>query len=181
MNQMLMADNQNGNGSFDVPNERNEENYSIQKMNARHREMVRRILLGQTNVQIANALDVTPQNVSNVKNSPIVKAKIEHMQNILDAETLDVSTRIQEMSKDAIEVYYELMHGAEKEETRRMIAKDVLDKAGFKAADKHVHAHLQGEQIDKMVERAKAEGSVVAEPEDNIQDAEIVTEEEEDG
>lgn len=180
MEQMFMIDNQGGNGSFDISNEQNEGNYSVQRMNARHREMIRRIMLGQTNVEIARALEVTPQNVSDVKNSPIVKAKIEHMQNILDAETLDVSTRIQEMSKDAVEVYYELMHGAEREETRRMIAKDVLDKAGFKAADKHVHAHLQGDQIDEMVERAKAQGSVVEEPEDeDIQDAEIVTEENE--
>lgn len=167
----------NGNGEEHRFNLDNDRQYNIKTISQKHREMIRRLLLGQSNIEIAEALDVTPQTVSNVKNSPIVQEKLEHMQTILDAETLDVSVRIQQLSHDAVAVYQQLLHSPNsKEETKRMVAKDVLDKAGYKAPDKHLHAHMTGEQIDEIVRRGKEQGVVT-----RVEEAEILTEEEDNG
>lgn len=151
--------------------------YSIQKIWDRHNEIIRLILLGQDNISIARELGVTPQNVSDVRNSPIVRERLEILQEERDASAVDISKRISRLAPKALDVMDEILRGeaACTAGDRLRAAVDVLDRGGYSAPQRHEHVHgvLTGKEllaIKKRVEKAKE----IAEDSGEVQDAEIV-------
>ena len=51
--------------------------YEVQQMTDLHHEITRRLLCGQKVKSVAESLGCTPQTVSNVKNSKVVKEKLD--------------------------------------------------------------------------------------------------------
>ncbi len=67
-----------------------------------HHEIARRLVLGQKNREIAKALGITPQTVSNVKCSPVVQEQMAVLGGARDAEVMDLKQEIEEMVPDAV-------------------------------------------------------------------------------
>jgi len=67
-----------------------------------HHEIARLVLLGYKNVDIAEKLDCSPQLVSNVRNSPVVKEKLALMRGARDADTIDIAKEIKEIAPEAL-------------------------------------------------------------------------------
>lgn len=137
--------------------------YEPTQMWDRYQEISRRVLLGQKNVQIANDMNLTPEAVSYIRNSEIVKERTEKLQARADDSAVDVSTRIKHLAPKALDVLEDLINGKVAGESipaklRAHHAEKLLDRAGH-AAPKEVrsfnlHGHYTSEDIQNIKQRA---------------------------
>lgn len=147
--------------------------YQLETLWEVHHEILRRLSLGQKSVDIARDLNVTTPVVSYVKNSEIGRRQLDLMRGAADLEVVNVQGRIKELAATAVRV---LEAGLEEDQpmlTRLKTAFDVLDRAGHAAPKvlrtENLHAHLTGEDLALLKERAKAEaeaGGIVIEAEE---------------
>jgi len=154
-----------------VPTGEPRKTWQVTEMWDLHNEIARRILLGQKNVVIAEALECSPQTISLVRNSPVVQDKLALMQGAADANAVDVSKRIQEMAPEALDVLQEVLRAKEEASMalRAKVAESILDRAGHSAVrtvrTEGIHAHLSSDDLQKIkeraIEKAKAAGLVV--------------------
>lgn len=146
--------NQNGNGFGDIYSPAESEapsGYEPQKLNARHREMIRLHALGYKGVQIANILGVTPQNVYDTLNTPLAQAFLQEIEEARNGSVQDVRERLQEISPLAVETVLDVMQNGS-ESNRLKAADKVLDKTGQKPGEtvNHNHVHLTKEDINNI-------------------------------
>jgi hypothetical protein len=142
--------------------------WQVSKIWDLHHEIKRRILLGQKNTIIAEALGCTPVTVSNVRNSPIIQDQLAIMQGARDANTVDIAREIQEFAPEALKLLKDIVRGegVGKNASTALRAKEAngfLDRAGHVPIRKeqHVHAHLTPEEIEGIKERAFKDGPIV--------------------
>lgn len=128
-----------------------------------HHEVVRRLALGEKGSDIAESLGVSKAMVSYTKNSKLARDKIDIMRAAMDADTVDVGIRIQEIAPKALEVLEGIIQGSgEYKEAslalRARYADKHLDRAGYSPVKKLAVAtqHLTKEDIEKIKERAIA-------------------------
>jgi len=77
--------------------------WQVAEMWDSHHEIARRIILGHTNTAIAAEMNVTPQTISNVRNSPVVQDKLSIMRAARDAGTIDLAHEIADLAPLALE------------------------------------------------------------------------------
>lgn len=142
--------------------------YQVTEMWDMHHEIARRVVLGQTNVAIANALSVSPTLVSNVRNSPVVQQKMDLLRGTRDAETVDIAAQIKEIAPDALEVLRQVIEDGEVSgekipaRLRAHHSEKLLDRAGFGAPKiiqgSMLHGHFTKDDIDEIKGRAETLG-----------------------
>lgn len=131
-----------------------------------HHEIARRLILGQNNKEIAEALNCTDVQVSNVKNSPVVKDKLTIMRAVRDAGTIDLAKEIADLAPIALQRIREAIETGSilgREVSASLILKEsngILDRDQGKAIQRidtrNVHGHFTLEDIERIKERAKA-------------------------
>lgn len=126
-----------------------------------HKEVARRLALGQQNVKIAAALGMTPTAVSIIKNSPVTKEYVDNLQGARNSDTVDVMNNIREMAPKALKLLDAIISGAESEATpalRANVAKDILDRAGYGAVKnlnvRSIHAVVSPADLEAIKRRA---------------------------
>jgi hypothetical protein len=136
-------------------------NYVVQDIWDNHREMVRLLVSGWKEVDIARHLGVSVQTIVNAKNSPVIQRQIAVMRGARDAEALDVAIEIKNLAPKALAVLEELMENSPKDAVRMGCATDILDRAGFGAPKKIEVAtvHLTKDDIEEMRMRMAEAGS----------------------
>jgi len=146
----------------------------------RHHEIMRRIFLGQKNVDIARDLGITEATVSYTRNSKIVQDKLAIMQGARDAETIDLSKRIRDIAPKCLDLLEEAIDGRMDgilPGRRLREANLMMDRAGYGAVKtfrgEHLVRHLTDEDIEEIKQRAKSVGRESG----NIVDAEEVVQE----
>lgn len=135
----------------------------VQKISDRHREIIRRCLLGEGTTDIANAVGMSVEMVSIIRNSPIVRKEINKLQDFADSGTLDVMQQMRELAPLAVVRLAEVL-AVESSDPRFQrlqvdVAKDVLDRGGHaapKSPDVHLHTHASLEQIEAARARVRA-------------------------
>ena len=141
-----------------------ERKYMIKTIHARHHEIARRIALGQENVEIANALRITPQNVSDVRNSPLMLSLIKLLQDSSDQKVADTTKRINSMLPKILDRFEGIIEDQMAKDTDVItLGKDLLDRGGYSPTRKILHGHLTAEDLREIKQRAKAVGIVVEE------------------
>lgn len=135
--------------------------YEISHMTDRHHEIARRLLLGQSNKEVAQAMGITPQMVSIVRNSGCVREKLTTMHGARDLDSVDLAKEIRELAPKALRVMEELLESHDTpKHVRLAAARDMLDRAGFAPVKKvdlnNQHIVLSGEDIERMKQRAFA-------------------------
>lgn len=153
--------------------------FEVSEMSNLHHEITRRLLLGEKQKSIAESLNCHQQTVSNVKNSQVVQDKLNVMQSARDANSVDISKEIQRIAPQALENLREVINDEEDQVPLHMKVKEsnnLLDRAGYGAKQKsehrHLHAHLEKEDLSEIKQRAKNAGALVEDDdEDNIEDA----------
>jgi len=146
--------------------------FEVQQMWEVHHEIVRRLLLGQKGSHIARDLGVTPGMISYVRNSSVVKEKLEIMKGARDADTLDLAKRIRENAPTALKLLEGVIDGqvdtadGEKMEVplgmRVKEAGTMLSRAGYgpitNLKGQFAHGHFTKEDIDEIKGRARKDG-----------------------
>jgi len=146
--------------------------FEVQKLNDLHHEITRRLLCGQKVKRIAEQLSCTPQTVSNVKNSKIVKDKLALMHGAKDANSVDLAKQIEELAPKALENLRQVIEDENEEIPIKMKADEsnkLLDRAGYGATQKHesryLHAHLTSDDVAMLKERARGAGVLIEQEE----------------
>jgi Bacterial regulatory proteins, luxR family len=134
--------------------------YNIQALWDHHHEIARRLALGQSNVEIAEQLNITPQTVSNFRNSPLGKKVLSQLQEQLYSETIDVAKRIQDFAPKALALIEEIIEGKHKQASlalRAKYASQHLGRAGYGELKKVAIAStsLSRDEIDEIKQRAR--------------------------
>lgn len=105
----------------------------------RHREIMRRLVCGQTQREIARELGLNEGRLSIIVNSPLFKAELSKMERDVRQRAVenigDVTTRIAKLQTPALDVLEEIVTDKEKKipySTKRNAAMDILELAGVK-------------------------------------------------
>lgn len=137
----------------------------VGEMTELHHEICRHVLLGMKNVDIAAKLGCTPQTVSNVRNSPIVKHRLRELGQARDAVAVNFAAEVQARASRAFEILDEALMDETGEVPLMMRLKEannILDRVerveGIGQRNLHLHAHLTADDIEKLKERALAAG-----------------------
>jgi hypothetical protein len=140
--------------------------FVVAEMQAQHHEIARRLLLGQKNVEIAEALNCCAATISHVKNSPIVKDKLTLMNAARDAGAIDLAQEIMNLGPVAIKKVQEALetgvvmgqqlNGSEILRQANTVIDRIQGKPTQTVNTRNLHAHLSLEDIEQIKERARA-------------------------
>ena len=123
----------------------------------RHKEIMRRLVAGDRQVDIARDLQMTQSRMSIICNSPAFKTQLERLSIGADNNALDVQDRVTALSSDAMSVLEDVLQNGEGVPKRLQVevAKDIMDRAGHGAVKKTatITATLGAEDIAEMRER----------------------------
>ena len=140
-----------------------ERKYKIERMWEIHKEIARRVFVGQTNIDIAQELNVTPAMVGYTRNSPIVKRQLDEMGAARDIDCVDVAKRIEELAPYALDTLEALL-ASDHEAMQFKVATDLLDRAGHGAVKninlRSSNLHLTADDLSDIKSRARQVGIV---------------------
>jgi transcriptional regulator len=135
-----------------------------------HHEILRLIVLGHTNVHIAEMLGCTPQNVSDTRNSPLGREFIERGRAARDAEMANIAARISAHIPKALKLLEDIIDGNYEGASLSLRAKYAsmhLGRGGFGEITKTatMNAHLSADEIgaikNRAIEAARSAGMIV--------------------
>jgi hypothetical protein len=162
----------NGDGRVKRPELR--KHWQVGKIWDLHREITRRILLGQKNTIIAAALKCSPQTVSNVRNSPVIEDQLSIMRGARDAGTVSLSRDIQEFAPIALGLLKNIIEGKKDGANasinlRAKEANNWLDRPGSTIQKvskvEGIVGHFTGEELIDIKKRAREGSGPVVEAE----------------
>jgi len=138
---------------------RNPKALGLTDINDLHKAISRMAALGLKNVDIARELNISPQTVSNVKNSPLGAIQIENLHNIYDNSSFDVMSRIRDLLPKCVDTLQEILENPDQKispTTRLKASLSTLAIAGHGPINKNVvmSGVLSKEKIDELKQRA---------------------------
>lgn len=104
----------------------------------RHREIMRRILLGDAHKAIAADMGITPGRIAQIVSSPLFIAECERMQAVADAQTFDAMKEMRGLQSKAVAVIKNSMDNEDMPHLAFKAAREVLDRTGV-AVPKQLH------------------------------------------
>lgn len=117
---------------------RSVENMQIAYVRPYHREIARRLVLGQRASDIARDIGMTAGRLSIIINSPLFKIELKRMEDVRDEGVGNIGKTLKELSPVALEVIERTMYQARSEKLKFEAAQDVLNRAGYGAVNKSV-------------------------------------------
>jgi hypothetical protein len=136
----------------------------VKEVNERHRTVIRMLLLGASACDISDATGLTKEAVGIIRNSRVVKDKMEELQGTLDRNALSVAERIAALAPAACEAIEEILNHRKVYDPALVerTADKALARAGYPVMTastvehKHAHVHVTGSEIANIRERALA-------------------------
>ena len=140
----------------------------VKNLWASHREMLRRVAVGQPVKEIAEEMKVSPTTVSNVKNSHLGRTHFERIQERIDEGAIKVAQEIKRLAPEAIATMRDVMNDEDSPAAVRIkAAADILDRAGYGAVKTTnvaiSHGVFTPTDIDAMKRRAIEAGGLILE------------------
>lgn len=142
--------------------------WQVSEMWDRHHEIARLLVLGWPNTEIAAELNITPQQVSSVRNSPVVQDKMAIMHATRDVATIEVKEEINALAPIAVQRLREALEDGSvlgKElnaSTIVKVADSIIDRDQGKAIQRvdsrNANMHFTKDDIEEIKERARKLG-----------------------
>lgn len=148
--------------------------WQVSKVWDLHHEIKRRILLGEKNTRIAEAVGCSSQTVSNVRNSAVIQDQLAIMRGARDAYTVDIAREIQEFAPKALDLLKKVVDGDgaganASISLRAKEANNFLDRAGhspIRRTDvRGLHAVLTKDDIEEIKQRARGSNGPIVDAE----------------
>ena len=134
----------------------------LKQLRSHHREIARLSVQGFTPNEIAMQLNRNPQTVYKILRDPLCKSFLNGLLDKADTQVINVRKALVDLNRPAVENIKDILD-TEKDvpapaNVRLAAAKDVLDRNGYKAPDKvmHAHGHFTLDDLKKLRERADA-------------------------
>jgi hypothetical protein len=126
-----------------------------------HHEVIRLLLLGFKNKDIAQTMGISAVQVSNIRNSPVVQRRLAELHDIRDAEAFDARKEIDAALPESFQLLRSIIRGTDEGRDasinlRARTAENMIDRAvPKKTQHEHVHGHLTAEDIKEIKRRAE--------------------------
>lgn len=143
--------------------------YELTNMWENHHEIKRLTLLGLKPKDISAKVGLTRQVVDLIINTDVFQQELSILSALRDEETVDIAIEIREKAPKCLRLLDQVVSGTLESSSvapslRVNVAKDLLDRGGF-AAPKVIrtegfHAHYTRDDIEKIKERAEADGLI---------------------
>ena len=134
----------------------------LKNVSSKHRAMMRYLIAGKTVEEIAEKFELTQARVSVIINSPLFRAERIEMEKEIDKlfteneggkiHRSEIRVKLEEEALKSLNTVIGLRDGATSERVRQLSALEILDRAGYKAA----------ERIEGAVEIDASEGLINA-------------------
>ena len=151
--------------------------YEIQHLQERHKEILRRLTLGESHKSIAQELGITRAVVTYTQNSELGREKLDELQGGRDETVKNITGHIAELQPKAMEILEDALNGKVTQveganitaNTQIKVAQDLLGRGGHVAPSrilgKHEHEHkLTASDIEKIkalaYERGQENGQI---------------------
>lgn len=125
----------------------------------RHKEIIRRLIAGDRQKDIADDLGMSYSRMSIICNSPAFRNELERKSLGADSNALDVQDRVTALSIDAMSVLEDVLQNGENipKKLQVEVAKDIMDRAGHGAVKKTatLTATLGADDIAEMRKRSE--------------------------
>ena len=137
--------------------------YEVKSLWDRHHEILRLVLLGFSNKEVAAELGISAQNVSDVKNSQLAIQQLEVLRTARDSQAVDVARAFVEDAPKSLRLLQDIRDGVASQDIklRAKVAQDLLDRAGHgkvtKIAGRVAHGVFTPEDLDRIKRRARGE------------------------
>ena len=135
---------------------------TIKRMLPRYRDLMRRLVCGQTRRQVEQEMNMSSANYTVIIGSPLFKAELAKMEMELNKQVLDklssskvedvVTHKLKKASPDAADVDIALLKSGN-EKVRQRSAFDILDRTGHKPKEHYLaegSLELKGEVINDI-------------------------------
>lgn len=142
----------------------------IRKMLPRYRDLMRRLVCGQSRRQIEREMRMSSGNYTVIIGSPMFKAELAKMEEELNKQVLDklstskvedvVDRKLKGASPEAADVNIALLRSSS-EKTRQRSSFDILDRTGHKPKEHYVaegSIEITGEVVDDIKKALKDMG-----------------------
>jgi hypothetical protein len=127
------------------------------------------MLLGFTNPEIAEYIGLTPNQVSQIRNSPLVRAKLEILHAKRDEQAVELAKELQEEAVRSFSLLTAVRDGKVMDAEgnaisvniglRANVAFGLMDRAGYapikRIQGEILHGHLTMEEIEEIKTRAR--------------------------
>jgi hypothetical protein len=125
-----------------------------------HREIVRRLAIGQQPKQIADDLGFSPATVNLVRNSEQGQAMLEALEERLDTETLQIAARIRNFAPECLDLIEAVIRGDCPDVSTRTRVQEAgrhLARAGFGEIRKEqsMQMHLSKQEVEAIKARSR--------------------------
>ena len=155
-----------------MPHKRKDPNghrqYEVTRLWDKHHEVIRLIVLGFGNKEIAELVGIGHHMISAIRNSEIPQRHIKVLQAARDSKCVDVSRALLEDAPKSLQLLMDVRDGEEAADIRlrASVAQDLLSRAGYGKVQKVQGAVVHGVVSEETLARVKArraEGAVEAE------------------
>ena len=131
----------------------------INELRTNHREVARLSFQGFKTTEIAMQTGLALSTVQGILRDPLCKSYIQGLQDKADTNVIDVRKKLISLNDSAVDVIKDIMSKDSNAPASVQLnaAKDVLDRNGYKAPEKHehLHGHFTSEDLLKLQERAQ--------------------------
>lgn len=126
--------------------------YGLGYIRPYHREIARRLVLGQRAVDISVDLKISQARLSIVINSPLMQLEVKRLEDMRNSGVQDVSIQLQEVAPTMLEICERIAIFGKNENTSLSAAQDLLDRAGVSKVHK-IDAHITTETHEQRLAR----------------------------
>ena len=124
------------------------------QLNARHREIMRRLLEGANYVTIAEEMGIHVQTVMLVSTSKMFVGELAKMEAEAD---FTVIKRAENLSHEALDTLKNIMRFGKSDLARKASADSILDRAGYSKVEKKLIGIVNGEDVIMELNRQRRE------------------------
>lgn len=128
--------------------------WHLKSISVRHREIMRRLLEGANIYTIAEEMNLQPQSIHIITNSPLFKAELAKLESERDE---GVIRRAENIAGEALDTLKNQMRFAKSEGIRNRAANDILDRAGYSKIEKKLIVGVNAEEVIKELNRQRRE------------------------
>jgi hypothetical protein len=138
----------------------------LKELKTHHRNIARLRFEGLKPAEIATRTETKLQTVYNILRDPMCKSYMNGLSDRADKSVINVREKLATMSEAALDTIADLIDRNNSETTPAAVrlgaAKDVLDRNGHKAPEKHEHivGHFTTKDLLELQERAAKNASV---------------------
>ncbi len=135
------------------------ESYDIKALWESHHQILRLVSLGLGNKEIAEELSITPQTVSNVRNSALAQQVLQEHSEVLDEEVVSIAKRVEQFAPTALQLLEDIISGKIEAPVgiAARTAENYMARAGHGPVQKQLSlsSHLTREDIERLKARVR--------------------------